>query len=42
MHRMHRRLLGAHYIGPVHEVLAPNPDGRKRRVLDLGTGTGKW
>lgn len=42
MHRMHRRLLGAHHIGPVQEVLALNPDGRTRQVLDLGTGTGKW
>ncbi|KAM6493020.1 S-adenosyl-L-methionine-dependent methyltransferase [Amanita muscaria] len=42
MHDTLYRLLGAHYLGPVPEVLAPTQDGRKRKVLDICTGNGKW
>ncbi|GLB44451.1 putative methyltransferase domain containing protein [Lyophyllum shimeji] len=35
------RLIGANYVGPVPDLLAPVPD-RQKLVLDLCTGTGKW
>ncbi|KAG6879313.1 hypothetical protein C0992_003640 [Termitomyces sp. T32_za158] len=35
------RLIGANYVGPVSEALAPTPE-RQRLVLDLCTGSGKW
>ncbi|KII94192.1 hypothetical protein PLICRDRAFT_99517 [Plicaturopsis crispa FD-325 SS-3] len=35
------QVIGANYIGPVREVLAPIP-GRQRLAVDLCTGTGKW
>ncbi|KAF8339276.1 hypothetical protein F5887DRAFT_476975 [Amanita rubescens] len=42
MHKMCHRILGEHYYGPVPEVLVAVPGDVERRVLDLGTGTGKW
>jgi len=42
MHKMYQRILGAHYYGPVPEVLEAVPGDVERHVLDLGTGTGKW
>ncbi|KJA24902.1 hypothetical protein HYPSUDRAFT_453725 [Hypholoma sublateritium FD-334 SS-4] len=37
------RLTGAPYIGPVAELLAPQPESERRQmVLDVGTGTGRW
>ncbi|KAI0772386.1 S-adenosyl-L-methionine-dependent methyltransferase [Trametes elegans] len=36
-----RRLIGNSSVGPVREVLA-FAVGERRRVLDLGTGTGQW
>ncbi|KAG6844102.1 hypothetical protein H0H87_009777 [Tephrocybe sp. NHM501043] len=41
IHAVLCRLIGANYVGPVSEVLAPSP-GRQKLVLDLCTGTGKW
>ncbi|KAG9126850.1 hypothetical protein FRC07_001707 [Ceratobasidium sp. 392] len=36
-------LLKGNYYGPVREVLGdPQPDGRRKRVLDLITGEGTW
>ncbi|KAF9228157.1 S-adenosyl-L-methionine-dependent methyltransferase [Gyrodon lividus] len=40
-HKILRDLLRSHYVGPVAEVLANEP-GRRKRVLDLCTGTGRW
>ncbi|KAG6901202.1 hypothetical protein C0995_015449 [Termitomyces sp. Mi166 len=34
-------LIGANYVGPVPDVLAPTPE-RQKLVLDLCTGNGKW
>ncbi|KIL64641.1 hypothetical protein M378DRAFT_582742 [Amanita muscaria Koide BX008] len=42
MHDTLYRLLGAHYLGPVPQVLASTQDGRKRKALDICTGNGKW
>ncbi|KAI0369527.1 S-adenosyl-L-methionine-dependent methyltransferase [Pilatotrama ljubarskyi] len=36
-----RRLIGDFSVGPVRELLAFAP-GERRRVVDLGTGTGQW
>ncbi|KNZ71919.1 hypothetical protein J132_05193 [Termitomyces sp. J132] len=41
MHRVLYLLIGAHYVGPVSDVLAPT-DEREKLVLDLCTGTGQW
>ena len=38
---MLRQFLGAHYVGPVSDVLAPETR-RRNMVLDLCTGNGKW
>ena len=38
---MLRQFLGALYVGPVSDVLAPET-GRRKMVLDLCTGNGKW
>ncbi|OBZ74636.1 Cytochrome b-c1 complex subunit 2, mitochondrial [Grifola frondosa] len=35
------RLIGEKFVGPVPQVLALTP-GEQKRVVDLGTGTGKW
>ncbi|KAJ8522190.1 hypothetical protein ONZ45_g1217 [Pleurotus djamor] len=40
-HNIVKFLLGANYYGPVRRALADLPD-RQRRVVDLGSGTGKW
>ncbi|TFY68656.1 hypothetical protein EVJ58_g879 [Rhodofomes roseus] len=46
-HRQNRQhvllysLIGAHYVGPVQDVLRPIR-GVQRQAVDLGTGTGKW
>lgn len=40
-HNVLYRLIGAHYVGPVRDILAPEP-GRQKMTLDLCTGTGKW
>ena len=40
-HALLYSLVGAHYIGPVREVLRQVP-GVRRQAIDLGTGTGKW
>ncbi|KAI0726961.1 S-adenosyl-L-methionine-dependent methyltransferase [Fomitopsis betulina] len=40
-HALLYNLVGAHYIGPVQEVLRRGP-GVQRQAVDLGTGTGKW
>ncbi|ESK92827.1 sam domain [Moniliophthora roreri MCA 2997] len=34
-------LIGANYLGPVRDVLAPE-EGRRKVVIDIGTGRGKW
>ena len=41
LHQLLHSLIGAPAVGPVQELLASSP-GEQRRVLDLGTGTGKW
>lgn len=36
-------VLQGRWFGPVDQLLnQPTPDGRRRRVLDVGTGTGVW
>ncbi|KDQ56028.1 hypothetical protein JAAARDRAFT_180238 [Jaapia argillacea MUCL 33604] len=40
-HQVLRCFFGENFLGPVPQVLAPL-DGRKKRVVDLGTGTGVW
>ncbi|KAF5376694.1 hypothetical protein D9615_007865 [Tricholomella constricta] len=40
-HAALNQLIGAHYLGPVPDALAPVPE-RQKLVLDLCTGTGKW
>jgi len=40
-HEILRVVLGSHFVGPVAEALAYEPD-RQKRVLDLCTGTGRW
>ncbi|EPT00044.1 hypothetical protein FOMPIDRAFT_1050128 [Fomitopsis schrenkii] len=40
-HALWYSLVGAHYDGPVQEVLRRVP-GVQRQAVDLGTGTGKW
>ncbi|PFH50098.1 hypothetical protein AMATHDRAFT_80991 [Amanita thiersii Skay4041] len=42
LHSVLYRLFNAHYVGPVPDVLTPTADGRRRMVLDLCTGTGRW
>lgn len=43
LHNLLRQLLGANYIGPVAETLAPQQGPvRQRMALDVCTGTGKW
>jgi len=43
VHSITQAVLGANYFGPVDRVLTkPTRDGRRRRVLDIGTGTGSW
>jgi len=41
-HRTLHALIGEHYVGPVDVILSTNQDDRRKRVLDLGTGTGCW
>ena len=40
-HKILKQLIGRNFRGPVNAVLALNP-ARPPRVLDLGTGKGKW
>ncbi|KAG8904913.1 hypothetical protein FRB99_001011 [Tulasnella sp. 403] len=43
IHTVTQAVLGSNYFGPVDRVLAkPTRDGRRRRVLDIGAGTGSW
>ncbi|CAE6395981.1 unnamed protein product [Rhizoctonia solani] len=35
-------VLGSNYFGPMRDVLAEDPSGRRRRVLDLFTADGTW
>ncbi|KAG8748936.1 hypothetical protein FRC12_013705 [Ceratobasidium sp. 428] len=42
-HEALKLLLKGNYFGPVREVLGdPQPDGKRKRVLDLITGEGSW
>ncbi|KAJ8584731.1 S-adenosyl-L-methionine-dependent methyltransferase [Rhizopogon salebrosus TDB-379] len=38
LHKILHNTVEFHYVGPVAEVL----EGRQKRALDLGTGTGNW
>ncbi|KAG8986840.1 hypothetical protein FRB94_006846 [Tulasnella sp. JGI-2019a] len=43
VHKVTHAVLGSHYFGPVDRLLhKPTSGGRRRRVLDVGTGTGDW
>ncbi|KAL5478954.1 hypothetical protein ACEPAI_2241 [Sanghuangporus weigelae] len=43
MHDLAKVLLGGHnYRGPVQQTLAVRADRRRARILDIGTGNGKW
>ncbi|KAF8808331.1 S-adenosyl-L-methionine-dependent methyltransferase [Phlegmacium glaucopus] len=41
IHQMLKQAIGANYVGPVLDVLAPET-GRQKMVLDLCAGKGKW
>ncbi|KAF5344960.1 hypothetical protein D9757_012206 [Collybiopsis confluens] len=41
LHKCLLEVVGAHYIGPVHQVLA-SVEGQQRKVVDLGCGLGEW
>ncbi|CAE6482912.1 unnamed protein product [Rhizoctonia solani] len=42
VHQMTTAVLGDLFWGPVDKKLIPRPSGRRRCVLDVGTGTGSW
>ncbi|CCO26639.1 Structural maintenance of chromosomes protein 1 AltName: Full=Chromosome segregation protein smc1 [Rhizoctonia solani AG-1 IB] len=42
VHQMSTAVLGNLFWGPVDKKLIPRPSGRRRCVLDVGTGTGSW
>ncbi|KAL5525304.1 hypothetical protein ACEPAF_9174 [Sanghuangporus sanghuang] len=43
MHDLVKDLLDGHnYRGPVQQTLAVRADGHRVRILDIGTGNGKW
>ncbi|KAG8734030.1 hypothetical protein FRC11_013086 [Ceratobasidium sp. 423] len=42
VHQMTTAVLGNLFWGPVEKKLIPRPSGRRRCVLDVGTGTGSW
>lgn len=43
VHTITQAVLGSNYFGPVDRVLLkPTSTGRRRRVLDVGAGTGSW
>lgn len=43
MHELVKELLGSrNYRGPVRQTLTSREDGRKVRILDIGTGNGRW
>ncbi|KDN42892.1 hypothetical protein RSAG8_06418, partial [Rhizoctonia solani AG-8 WAC10335] len=42
VHQMTTTVLGNLFWGPVDKKLTPRPSGRRRCVLDVGTGTGSW
>ncbi|QRV91165.1 methyltransferase domain protein [Ceratobasidium sp. AG-Ba] len=42
VHQMTTAVLGGLCWGPVEKKLIPRPSGRRRCVLDVGTGTGSW
>ncbi|EIN07303.1 S-adenosyl-L-methionine-dependent methyltransferase [Punctularia strigosozonata HHB-11173 SS5] len=41
-HRMFQFVADANYVGPVREVLVDSTASRRKRVLDVGTGSGQW
>ncbi|KAF8609155.1 S-adenosyl-L-methionine-dependent methyltransferase [Ceratobasidium sp. AG-I] len=42
VHQMATSVLGGLFWGPVDKKLVPRSSGRRRCVLDVGTGTGSW
>lgn len=42
VHQLTTSVLGDLFWGPVDKKLAPRSSGRRRCVLDVGTGTGSW
>jgi len=42
LHCILHTVLGAHFVGPVSQVLAPSPGRLQTRALDICTGTGTW
>jgi len=41
-HHFLKLLLGKNWLGPVEDFLAPSPDGRRKRVLEIRTRAGFW
>ncbi|KAL0573166.1 hypothetical protein V5O48_008800 [Marasmius crinis-equi] len=40
-HEILKLLLGGNYVGPIHNVLTPDPE-RRLIAVDIGTGQGQW
>jgi len=41
-HEIIKLLTSGNHIGPVEQILAADPGGRRKVVMDLGTGSGIW
>ncbi|KAF9258255.1 S-adenosyl-L-methionine-dependent methyltransferase [Marasmius fiardii PR-910] len=40
-HEILKVIVGGNYVGPIHDVLTPDPD-RRKVVVDIGAGMGQW